>query len=170
LRGHEGRSIDLGEESVASVVTQPSQPAYAPAAGDLLDSMLGAELLRAHLKQSIDDQLKFEGPAGKSQDGPLSARAGDRLPPLSPKSGSSKLSGAAKRPKSSHMILGRRGVEDEDAEGAEDGKQSTGKPVSPHDFVRLAPGMYSFRGERLVELWVENGEPMARDHGPKANL
>jgi len=36
------------------------------------------------------------------------------------------------------------------------------------DFERLAPGIYRFRGERFVEMWLEGGEAMVKDHGPLA--
>lgn len=49
-------------------------------------------------------------------------------------------------------------------------KVSSGQEHSPDDFVRLAGGIYSFQGERLLEMWVEAGVAMVKDHGPNAAL
>merc|ERR1711879_291649 len=40
-----------------------------------------------------------------------------------------------------------------------------GKRPLPTDFKRIAPGLYRFRDDRLVEFWVEKGQPMVKDHG-----
>merc|ERR1712183_814431 len=46
--------------------------------------------------------------------------------------------------------------------------RSGGRPSLPTDFVRLAEGLYSFRKERLLEVWIEGGEAVVCDHGPEA--
>jgi len=113
------------------------------------------------LKQSIEDQLANEGPPQE----PSSPRA-NRLPPISPKSQSSGGNKKEKKP-ITHMVLGA-GISVSGPSRTVN--SSPPQPVSSDDFFRLADGIYSFRVERVIEMWVERGEPMLRDHGPHSNL
>lgn len=41
-------------------------------------------------------------------------------------------------------------------------------PPTGRDFQRVSPGLYRFRGERLVEIRLESGEAMVYEHGDRA--
>lgn len=167
---HQGESHD-------QTFAEPDKPVYCCVEDDPLDCMLGAELLRAFLKQTVDGGAKRNGGAHASEPptSPSASRArlppltprsegkagsirGDPLPPTSPKAG-----GASPRKKQYEMVMGSR----IDMEQSTDGivVQGGGRRALPTDFLRLAPGFYRFREEFLIEIWLRDGEAMVTNHG-----
>merc|ERR1712039_138589 len=69
---------------------------------------------------------------------------------------------------STKMVMGKRTDAEESREGVF--LRAGGRHSKPEDFVRLAPGFYTFREERLVELWSEGGRAYAYDHGAVTRL
>merc|ERR1712194_229180 len=69
---------------------------------------------------------------------------------------------------STKMVMGQRTDAEEHREGVF--VRGGGRHSKPEDFVRLAPGFYQFREERLVELWSERGVAYVYDHGAVPGL
>mmetsp|Transcript_127159 Transcript_127159/g.231032 ORF Transcript_127159/g.231032 Transcript_127159/m.231032 type:complete len:736 (+) Transcript_127159:1-2208(+) len=160
---------------------EKGKPIYTAVEGDHLDTMLGAELLRAFLKEGTHDQdIMRPGTQDGKQASPNSK---GRLPPISspratPRSameyvftagGTVKPPGSRRARKSAaEMVMGSRLDEVEAEDGAV--MQGGGRKPQPHDFVRLCHGLYQFREEHVVELFDHTGEAMVVDHGFNACL
>lgn len=158
-------------------VFAPDKPVYSCVEDDPLDCMLGAELLRAFLKQTVDDQAGRQPGSNPSEapSSPSASRA--RLPPLTPRGGAAPPGGREPtapdsprragpgRPRKAQfeMVMGSR----IDTEESQDGivVHGGGKRPEPNDFMRLAPGFYRFRDEFLIETWLREGEAMVTHHG-----
>merc|ERR1712190_18287 len=69
---------------------------------------------------------------------------------------------------STRMVMGKLTDNEEAGQGFV--VQGGGRHSKPEDFVRLAHGLYAFREEHLLEIWAENGETFARDHGAATGL
>lgn len=140
--------------------TELGKSLYQAVPGDALDCMLSAELLRVFLQQHVDGSE----PKLPSTPRPVTS---PRLPPI-------RVAGlGGKRPEASEqvrrqdgpgMIMGQR-VDTTEAAVGTYMLQGGGRRPQPRDFLRLAPGVYRFRGGKLVEIWVEDGEPFVKDHG-----
>lgn len=189
LKGEKNRALD-------DVVTDltPTSPIYSAVHNDPLDSMLAAELLGSHLKQTVEDQTPANDPNGASP-APTSFATGvgysslsprtaslsasrSRLPPITPRSMGASGGGvgrgepvpptSARGPRSpkkvvAEMVMGKH----MDTEESEDGivMQGGGRRPVPDDFHRLAPGLYRFREDSLIEVWLKDGEAMVTNHG-----
>eukprot|EP00927_Polykrikos_kofoidii_P061771 TRINITY_DN56608_c0_g1_i1.p1 TRINITY_DN56608_c0_g1~~TRINITY_DN56608_c0_g1_i1.p1 ORF type:complete len:737 (-),score=73.39 TRINITY_DN56608_c0_g1_i1:105-2246(-) len=157
---------------------------YTPATEDMLDGMLASKLLQIFLKGASDFR----------QDGRATPEFTSKLPPLAL---SGAVSSTAKmrsvgpdgnlvwpiRPlgtargrlfplngvKRAEMVLGQRGLV---PKWHADHAFSEGLARRPQarDFQRLAPGLYRYCGDRLLEMWLEAGEPMLLDRGPWPKL
>lgn len=156
-------------EEMGFAVNKAAKPVYVPAPGDPLDGMLARELLHLYLKRVIDDSTS--NAAAASQD--VASVTGRMLPPISPMASARSMGSSASRGaggmsrQPSQMVMGQR-VDEEEQDGVL--LKGGGRVSRPDDFVRIVPGLYSFRDERLVEIWVERGEVMALDHGPSCRL
>eukprot|EP00930_Biecheleria_cincta_P047017 TRINITY_DN32521_c0_g1_i1.p1 TRINITY_DN32521_c0_g1~~TRINITY_DN32521_c0_g1_i1.p1 ORF type:complete len:686 (-),score=105.63 TRINITY_DN32521_c0_g1_i1:26-2044(-) len=157
----------LTQESTLSTVSVGVN--YAPKAGDHIDTMLGKELLAFYLKGSIDDKLANEG-APALQDGASTAQATGKLPPIASKQDSAGGRKKEKRPNQNMFLGAGMSTLTLSSHEAQLAKVSLGQERSPDDFIRLAGGIYSFQGERLLEMWVEAGVAMVKDHGPNSAL
>jgi len=147
----------------------PDKPVYSSVQDDPFDCMLGAELFRAFLKQAGDGGRHVGSNADELPSSPSGSRS--RLPPLTPRGRSrgepvppsSPNKGSAPRKAQLQMVMGSR----IDTELSQDGLvvEGGGRRPLPNDFCRLAPGLYRFRNEILVEIWLKDGEAMVTNHG-----
>jgi len=138
-RRTKGRSIEDARQ-------QEERSLYQAAPGCPLDAILAGELLRSAYRHA-------EGEAPVTSTAPASS--GNVLPRIARPGEASRCRG--------QMVLGLR-IDAEEAHGRL--LKHGGALPQPQDFVRLGTGLYRFRGDRLVELWLEDGRPVVRDHGP----
>jgi len=156
---------------------------YTSTPDDPLDCMLAAHLLKGFLWQTIDAQYGAKEAASMEQEGgggqPTSPTSPlGRLPPITPRSATgnpqgdnvsaSQTSSPRKKKAQFEMVMGSRLDTDESQDGIV--VQGGGKRPSPSDFQRLAPGLYRFRRELLIELWLRDGEAMVTNHGANPAL
>lgn len=153
---------------------------YSAVPGDQIDSVLGAELMRICLKREMALEERKKGTDVEH------FRVSEVLPPISPRSaalGSEASSPAspsrARRPSPlkgralDAVVAPKHGLEKmvlsplRDHDTFQQGMfhSGGGRHTMPNDFVRITQGLYSFRHERLLQIWLEAGEPMVRDHG-----
>lgn len=163
---------------------ESSKTLYNAAADDPVDSILGSKLLRGYLKSKVlcnyGDTMVTVSEAELVQQ----ASSAARLPPIqmspttspqhpsrssrsSPFSSATEHSaastprGSVQLPPPSPNIMAQR-LEKEHEGG--------GQAAAPEDFVRICPGLYVLRGTSLLELWLEDGEVVCKDHGPNERL
>lgn len=165
LRANTRSLSPVGNEGI-----DDGRPIYNAVDGDPLDTMLGAELLRSFLKETTVDQDIFKNSA--VGEGRPDTSLSSRLPPISPRATPGGISinaplvdsGKPRRPRrtAAEMVMGSR-IDEEEQDGIV--VQGGGRRPQPHDFVRLCHGLYKFREDRVVELWLNEGEAMVHDHG-----
>jgi hypothetical protein len=163
----------------------PAQPVYSSVADCPIDRILGAELLKGFLKQTIDalPGAKDAAPldSGSRASSPTPSISHARLPPITPKATPRGSVGMLSNPASpssavspSNVLSPKKKAQIEmvmgsriDAEDEQDGimVHDVGKCPQPSDFYRIAPGLYKFRDDRLIEIWLTEGEAMVINHG-----
>lgn len=170
---------------------------YTPTMHDALDGMLAGELLKVFLKHGLDRpsdggsatpvpaaarlppiastaSIASSAGAGPATNAAAASQtvppAGDLIwpvrPPGQPRGSPFRMHG---RKPPAEMVMGQRVAASELYVDHPENELATRRPQA-RDFQRLAPGLYRFRGDRLLELWLETGEPMILDHGPWPEL
>jgi len=140
---------------------------------DPVDAIVAAELLKSYLSRTAEESEPAKGGVRQTLAVP------EKLPPISPAAALQQQKGAASprrdmksvlahRRTSVEMVMGKRLDTYESEEGIV--FVEGGRRTEADDLVRLAKGIYKFRQDRLVEVWLEGGEAMARDHGPCEHL
>lgn len=158
--------------------------AYKACPDDPLDGMLATELWRslvAGLAEQDDEAMQASEPS-KAHDATTdvltSGRAANIVHEQTGRSmvmglniisdNTAEARGAGANAVASAYTIGITGGRQR-AQALSGGGEAKGR-VTAHEFQRIRPGLYKFREDQLVELWLEDGEAFATNHGWRAGL
>jgi hypothetical protein len=174
----DNKSLD---KHLATLRLPAKSPVYEPKPGDVIDAMLASHLLRGHVDRFVEDYatslLAVEADTPSSKEERTRATLLCDPADLSKRDSKGNDQAAAKELKGMLMLSQNWLAEDVNddktmpsaeiqqlarpssrASQREVGFSSWGEPPAPQDFKRLAHGIYCFRGNRILELVIENGE------------
>lgn len=179
-----GTTQSLNERAAASnaAYEEATKTLYNAVPDDPVDTILASKLLRGYLKSKVlcdyGDTMVTVSDAELVQQAAQQAK----LPPIPSPASSPQMHKTRSRSSSAATESGLSALSTPRssaqlpapnllvAQRAEEASKGGNGVVPPEDFVRICQGIYVLRGTTLLEVWVEDGEVMCRDHGPNERL